>query len=178
MKTSITFTLLAALFGSNYALVAPTVTGTTPPAVACPNSLCKGLADGNYGYVDPATYKPNKHYFTQCLQGLAYCQACWPMNLEFSANCNQCLYSSTDDCVTTKPWEPATTFTCPDECPNRGPDFTGNIADPGNQRQYVGCWNGVTVGCIACPSNLLFNEYENACLFEGKYLTQPLDKKH
>jgi len=93
--------------------------------------------------------------------------------LEFSEKCDQCLYSKNDECVTTEPWEPAVTFECPDKCPHRGPAFSGNIADPGNAKQYVACFYGVTVGCIACPHGLLFNEAENACLYSGKYLTEP-----
>ena len=173
-----TFVALVCVFlASCDAITNPPITGTTPPAVRCPNSLCSGKLDGNFKYADPATYIVNKHYFLQCSQGLAYCQACWPLSLEFSQDCNQCLYQAGDECITTKKWAPATTFTCPDECPRRGPDFNGNIADPTNSRQYVGCWNGVTVGCVACPGNLEFNEYENACLYEGKFLTQPSSKK-
>ena len=165
MKTIIA--LACVVVACNAITISP-ITGTTPPAVKCPNTLCQAKVDGNYGYVD------NKHYFLQCIGGMAYCQPCWPMNLEYSENCNQCLYNAGDECITTKKWEPATTFACPDECPKQGPDFSGNIADPSNKRQYVGCFKGITVGCVACPGVLEFNEYENACLFEGKYLTKPL----
>ena len=143
------------------------ITGTTPPAIDCPNSLCYGKSDGNY-----ALYT-NKNYFLQCSKGLAYCQACWPLSLEFSQNCNQCLYSKHDECITTKKWHPATTFECPDKCPIYGPSFSGNVADPGNTRQYVACWQGVTVGCVACPGNLEFNQQWNACLYQGIYKTAP-----
>ena len=149
----------------------PPFTGTTPPAIPCPNTMCNGKSDGNFAIGS----HPN--YFVQCVGGLAYCQACWPLSLEFSQDCNQCLYTKSDECVTTKKWEPATTFACPDVCPKYGPDFNGNVADPSNARQYVGCWKGVTVGCVACPGNLKFNEYENACLYEGKYLTEPSRKR-
>lgn len=146
------------------------ITGTTPPSVDCPNSLCDGKPDGNFELY----YQ--KHYFLQCLGGQAYCQACWPLSLFFSAKCNQCLYSKGDACATTQKWQPATTFQCPDKCPHFGPEFSGNVADPSNDKQYVACWMGVTVGCVACPSGLLFNEKENACLYQGKYITAPLSK--
>ena len=103
---------------------------------------------------------------------LAYCQACWPLSLEFSEPCNQCLYNRKDECVTTQPWEPATTFECPDKCPARGPHFSGNIGDRHNPHQYIACFHGQTVGCIACPKGLQFNEKWNACLYEGKYKTE------
>ncbi|XP_066922977.1 uncharacterized protein [Clytia hemisphaerica] len=170
MKLLIVFAGIVAVCSG---LSAPDVTGTTPPAVPCPNTLCKGKADGNFAYVNPTNYKLVKNYFVQCLGGNAYCQACWPLSLEFSPRCNQCLYGSNDECVTTLPFQPATTFQCPDKCPHRGPKFTGNIADPAEKRQYVACWEGVTVGCVACPGKLEFNESENACLFEGKYITEP-----
>ena len=146
------------------------MTGTTPPAVPCPNSLCKGKSDGNFEYHNYGQYRAN--YFLQCSNGLAYCQACFPLSLEFSEPCNQCLYARSDDCVSTEPWTPATTFECPDKCPHNGPHFSGNIKDPQNNRQYVACWKGQTVGCVACPNNLLYNEEWNACLFEGKYVTE------
>ena len=82
------------------------------------------------------------------------------------------MYNKADDCVTTDTWEPATTFFCPEICSVRGPDFSGNIVDPSNSRQYVACWNGATVGCVACPGVLEFNEDWNACLYEGKYKTE------
>ena len=162
-----TFILLTTALVACSALTAPPITGTTPPAVDCPNSMCSGKSDGNYAY------SGNHNYFLQCAGGNAYCQACWPLSLEFSPRCNQCLYSKNDECITTKPWEPATTYNCPDICSKYGPDYSGNIADPSQPRQYVGCWLGVTVGCIACPGNLMFNEKENACLYEGKYITEP-----
>ena len=150
------------------------ITGTTPPAVSCPDYLCVGKSDGNYEYYYQGNY--NSHYFLQCSKGKAYCQACWPMSLEYSQGCNQCLYSKKDECVTTKKWAPATTFSCPDMCPGRGHDFSGNMYDPYNTHQYVACWQGVTVGCIICPANLKFNQEENACLYEGKYFTEPIRK--
>ena len=173
MKTTI-IALATILVTVCHALTPPPVTGNTPPAVQCPNTLCKGKVDGNHIYADPSTYKVNKNYFLQCQMGMAYCQACWPATLEYSNKCNQCLYQASDDCVTTQEWKPATTFECPDVCPTRGPDFDGNIADPSNKRQYVGCFKGITVGCVACPGVLEFNEKENACLYEGKYLTRPV----
>jgi len=58
----------------------------------------------------------------------------------------------------------------------KGVDFSGNMADPDQPRQYIACWKGMTVGCIACNSGLLFNETANACLYEGKYWTQMIGK--
>ena len=78
-----------------------------------------------------------------------------------------------DECITTKPWEAAATYFCPAKCPHKGPNFSGNIPDPYNSQQYVACWKGVTVGCIKCPYGLEFNEKWNACLYEGKYKTEP-----
>jgi len=78
----------------------------------------------------------------------------------------------TDPCTTTQNWlKPSSTFSCPDLCPARGVHFSGNIADPNQGGQYIACWNGMTVGCVACPSTLLFNEQENACLYEGRFMT-------
>ena len=145
----------------------PPITGTTPPAIDCPKSLCNDYKEGNF----EMSSHPN--YFLQCIGGEAYCRACFPLHLFFSQKCNQCLYNKDDDCVTTSEWLPATTFQCPDECPNKGPTYTGNIADPTQSRQYVACFEGATVGCVACPGNLEFNESENACLYEGKYITEP-----
>jgi hypothetical protein len=163
MKTVIVFASFVAAIS---AFTPPHITGTTPPAIDCPNKLCHGKYDGNY----EIDYEPN--YFVQCVSGSAYCQACWPLRLEFSGKCNQCLYKKGDDCVTTEKWHPATTFECPDKCPHYGPNHSGNVADPYNPRQYVACWKGVTVGCIACPGVLEFSEKWNACLYEGKYMTQ------
>jgi len=157
-----------------YAITNPPITGTTPPAVPCPNDLCKGKYDGNYEYNYYGKYKSN--YFLQCNGGDAYCQSCFPMYLEFSQTCNQCLYSKHEDCVTTKPWEPVVTYHCPDMCGSRGHKHSGNIQDPYNNAQYIACWNGITVGCIKCPASLLFNEDENACLYEGIHLTEPKDE--
>ena len=40
------------------------------------------------------------------------------------------LFCLSDDCVSTRPFQPATTFNCPDKCPRLGNgDFTGNVAD-------------------------------------------------
>ena len=84
-----------------------------------------------------------------------------------------------DDCVTTLPFQPATTFACPDKCPHAGKHFTGNLADPNNPHQYVGCYQGQTVGCIACPKGLLYNQDWDACLYEGKFKTEKSKpKKH
>uniref|UniRef100_A0A7M5VGL1 Chitin-binding type-2 domain-containing protein n=1 Tax=Clytia hemisphaerica TaxID=252671 RepID=A0A7M5VGL1_9CNID len=143
------------------------------PEVPCPDTLCNGKADGNHYYYPYYTGAYRYNFFLQCLGGKATCQACFPLSLEYSYECNQCLYKKSDACVTTKPWKPVTTFTCPDRCPSYGPKYTGNVADPAQSKQYVACWEGVTVGCIACPGNLMFNEQENACLFEGKYITEP-----
>ncbi|XP_066915677.1 uncharacterized protein [Clytia hemisphaerica] len=163
--------IIFAIISVAAALEVGTQTGTTPPAVPCPDSLCKGKADGNFEYHYYGRYRRN--YFLQCSNGLASCQACWPLSLEFSEGCNQCLYSKHDDCVTTSPWVPEPTYFCPDKCPHRGPKFSGNIPDPYNSQQYVACWEGVTVGCIKCPSGLQFNEKWNACLYEGIYKTEP-----
>lgn len=162
------FNFLKLYFSATSALTPPPITGTTPAPVDCPDSLCYGKDDGNYGY------QSNSHYFLQCDGGKAYCQACWPLSLIFVPKCNQCLYNAYDECVTTQKWHPATTYACPDTCPSKGPKFSGNIADGYQKRQYVACWLGVTVGCVACPGNLEFNEKENACLYEGKYITEPL----
>ena len=161
--THLVFVFLAAT-----ALTPPHITGTTPPPIHCDNYLCDGKHDGNFAH------PKSKNYFVQCVSGLAYCQACWPLHLEFSQQCNQCLYSKHDACVTTAKWYPATTFECPDKCPHEGPYFSGNIEDPHNPHQYVACWKGVTVGCVACPSGLKFNRKWNACLFDGIYKTKPL----
>ena len=146
----------------------PDITGSTPRVLDnCPNSLCEKRPDGNY------EISGEENHFVQCFDSLAYCQPCWPSNLIFSGKCNQCLYERNGDCVTTTEWLPATTFSCPDLCPDKGAEFNGNIADPNNRRHYVGCWEGVTVGCVACPGVLEFNENWNACLYEGKYKTEP-----
>ncbi|XP_066934995.1 uncharacterized protein [Clytia hemisphaerica] len=163
--------IVLALCAASYALEVEKITGTTPPAVPCPDSLCKGKADGNFEYYYYGQYRSN--YFVQCSNGLAACQPCFPLSLEFSQSCNQCLYNKQDDCVTTQPWEPATTLKCTDICPTRGPEFSGNIEDPHSPFQYIACWKGVTVGCVACPSGLQFNEKWNACLFDGIYKTAP-----
>jgi len=154
-----------------YAITNPPITGTTPPAVPCPNDLCTGKHDGNYEYYYHGKHQSN--YFLQCNGGDAYCQSCFPMYLEFSQTCNQCLYSKHDDCVTTKPWKPVVTYHCPDLCVERGHKHSGNIEDPYNPNHYIACWNGVTVGCLDCPGDLQFNEEENACLYERIYLTKP-----
>jgi len=167
------YIILHIFITATYAITNPPITGTTPPAVQCPNSLCKGKADGNFEYHYHGQYRSN--FFLQCSNGLAFCQACFPLSLEFSEPCNQCLYAKSDECVTTKPWEPATTFECPDICPDFGPHFSGNVGDPYNSKQYVACWKGQTVGCIACPYGLDFNAKENACLYMGKYVTEPIN---
>ena len=78
-----------------------------------------------------------------------------------------------DSCLTTKKWNPAVTYQCPDVCPQSGHDFTGNMYDPYTAKQYVACWKGVTVGCVVCPSGLEFNQERNACLYHGLYFTEP-----
>ncbi|XP_066925987.1 uncharacterized protein [Clytia hemisphaerica] len=150
------------------------VTGQTPPPKLCFDSMCNGKADGNYEVRYPnGEYDPN--YFLQCSGGQANCQPCWPQSLEFSQTCNQCLYSRDDECLTTEAWKPASTYDCPDICGRMGPEGRMNIRDPQQPRQYVACWNGMTVGCVKCPGNLLFNETFNACLYDGKYWTQSLN---
>ncbi|XP_057290389.1 uncharacterized protein LOC130613087 [Hydractinia symbiolongicarpus] len=83
---------VALMAGAQADLHTNTVTGTTPPPVPCPNSLCAGKADGNH-YYDHPTMGQKDNYFVQCVSGLAYCQACWPLSLKFKKECNQCLYS-------------------------------------------------------------------------------------
>ncbi|XP_057290438.1 uncharacterized protein LOC130613128 [Hydractinia symbiolongicarpus] len=161
------FTLFAMLAGSQALQINP-ATGPTPPALDCPNSRCAGKSDGSYRIPE----FPN--YFVQCVSGKAHCQACWPLSLYYKEECNQCLYTPSDPCHTTKSWVPEVQYTCPDICAARGPNFKGNIRDNNEPRHYVACWNGVTVGCVNCPKPLLFNEQEGACLWEGKYLTKPL----
>ena len=76
--------------------------------------------------------------------------------------------------MTTKSWVAATTFHCPDMCPSKGADWNGNMADPHEKHQYIACWKGTTVGCVACPHDLMFNEEDNSCLWEGKWMTKPM----
>ena len=64
MKTIIA--LACVLAGCN-AITNPPITGTTPPAIDCPNTMCSGKTDGNYAI---GSYK---NYFTQCIGGMAYC---------------------------------------------------------------------------------------------------------
>ena len=134
------------------------ITRTTPATIECPHSLCRGKYDGNYAV------KENHNYFVQCIHGLAYCQACWPINLEYSETCNQCLYNRHDECHVTQKFVPPTTIQCPDICVHYGPDFSGNIKSPISEKHYAACWKGVTVACVACPKRLLFSEQENSCL--------------
>lgn len=68
MKTTI-ISLATILVAVCNATTPPPVTGNTPPAVRCPNTLCKAKADGNYEYADPSTYIVN-NYFLQCQLGL------------------------------------------------------------------------------------------------------------
>ena len=145
---------------------------TTPQPVTCPDTMCSGKTDGNYAYDYNGNY--DAHYFVQCTDGLANCQACWPMSLVYSQECNQCLYNAGDECITTKAWTPVATYLCPDMCPSNGHDFSGNMYDPYNSHQYIACWKGVTVGCVRCPGDLLFNYEKNACLYKGFYFTKPL----
>ena len=147
---------------------------TTPPAVPCDDSMCSGKSDGNHAYYYHGKFY-NSHYFLQCSNGYAYCQACWPFDLEYSKDCNQCLYNAGDPCVTTKIWTPDATYQCPDLCANYGPKYSGNMYDPDNLKHYIACWEGITVGCVNCPKGLLYNEKENACLYEGKYYTEGHD---
>ena len=145
---------------------------TTPSAVPCDNSMCSGKSDGNYEYYYHGKHY-NSHYFLQCSEGKAYCQACWPLNLVFSKDCNQCLYNQNDECYTTKTWTSAPTYHCPDMCAKYGPNYSGNMYDHYNLHHYVACWKGITVGCINCPKGLLYNEKHDACLYEGHYYTEP-----
>ena len=69
------------------------ITGPTPSPVPCDNSQCNGKHDGNFEYINPKTYEKNPHYFLQCSDGVASCQACWPSSLVFKEDCNQCLYT-------------------------------------------------------------------------------------
>ena len=71
------------------ALKNPTVKGTIPPSVPCPDKMCHGRVDGNYNYVYHGVARSN--YFLQCVSGEAYCQPCFPLSLQFSEKCNQCL---------------------------------------------------------------------------------------
>ncbi|XP_057290660.1 uncharacterized protein LOC130613327 [Hydractinia symbiolongicarpus] len=163
--------IFAAIFVATavYGAFEPGPSGSTPPPCQVPNpSFCGGKSDGNFE--SPF----NIHDFVQCSNGRPYCQSCWPHDLEFSEQCNQCLYNKTDACYTTQTWATKPTFNCPDECPSRGPNFKGNIRDPTQPKHYIACWKGVTVGCVNCPHPLEFNETWNACLYEGKYKTQPL----
>jgi len=53
--------------------------------------MCNGKSDGNYEVkFSDGQIVPN--YFLQCANGQASCQPCWPLSLEFSPECNQCLY--------------------------------------------------------------------------------------
>ena len=56
-----------------------------------PNYLCKDKDNGNYEYSFFGVVNP--HYFLQCSNGIASCQTCWPGNLFFRADCNQCLFN-------------------------------------------------------------------------------------
>uniref|UniRef100_A0A7M5UWH9 Chitin-binding type-2 domain-containing protein n=1 Tax=Clytia hemisphaerica TaxID=252671 RepID=A0A7M5UWH9_9CNID len=145
-----------------------------PPTVACPNTLCQNKPNGNY------QHPSNKNYFIQCSNGEPYCQVCWPLTLEFSEKCNQCLYSANDECAKTLPFadSPISTKTssdCPDQCNMRGPEFSGNLANPFNPRGYISCWLGVTVACLPCPGKLEFNERKNRCLHGGFYEQEPVN---
>ena len=46
------------------------------------------------------------------------------------------------------------------------------VADPYSKRQFVACWKGKTIGCLSCPRDLIYNEEENACLFEGGFRSE------
>ena len=56
-------------------------------------SACSGRDDGNYEFKDKDNGQVIRKFFTQCSNGNAYCQPCWPEDLEFSQKCNQCLYN-------------------------------------------------------------------------------------
>ena len=56
------------------------------------NPFCNGKSDGNHQYKN-ANGVVNEHYFLQCSNGNAYCQACWPLSLVFKPECNQCMYN-------------------------------------------------------------------------------------
>ncbi|XP_066934557.1 uncharacterized protein [Clytia hemisphaerica] len=165
--------IIAALFAVSMALEVPQAAEGPHIAkdVDCPSYLCNGKPDGNFEYRPYSGYVKNQ--FVQCVDGKPSCQVCWPKNLEFSEKCNQCLYSAHDECVSTVAFSPAVTSFCPDKCPHRGPKFSGNIADSDNNKHYIACWEGVTVGCVDCPKGLLFNEQWNACLYNGVHITKP-----
>ena len=82
-----------------------------------------------------------------------------------------------DECYTTDTWVPASTYECPDMCTQYGPDYDGNVNDPGNPHHYVACWKGVTMGCVACPGNLMFNMRNNSCMYDGEHYTMPMELK-
>ncbi|XP_066911535.1 uncharacterized protein [Clytia hemisphaerica] len=140
----------------------------------CRDSLCARRADGNYGIKDA----PN--HFVSCVNKKAYCQHCWPSTLVYKEECNQCTYTLKDECQTTHAIvapprrEGDKEIICPDICVKKGPKFDGNIANPNYKGHYVACWKGMTVGCIDCPGDLLFNEKEQACLYDGKFMTEPM----
>ena len=78
-----------------FSFKANNITGTTPPHVTCPNKLCHSKMDGNFIYNDPHTGDERSNYFVQCSNGKASCQPCFPLSLEFSEKCNQCLPKKT-----------------------------------------------------------------------------------
>ena len=72
---------------------------------------------------------------------------------------------TTTTTTTKKPTTGTKNNVCPDLCPGIGNNFSGNVRDPANDRHYVGCWQGRTVGCQRCPANLIFNEAINQCVY-------------
>jgi len=150
------------------------VTGEPLPQIDCPREMCNGKDNGNYEYRNNGETREN--YFVSCMGGIAYCQPCFPLTLVFKEECNQCVYSMEDSCYTTQPYTQSTlpAFDCPSgRCPSRDEDFSGNVADPNERRHYIACWKGMVTGCVTCPYPLLFNEEENSCLYDGKYMTEP-----
>lgn len=53
--------------------------------------MCEGKENGNYEYRHGGESREN--YYVSCSGGIAYCQPCFPLNLVFKEECNQCVYS-------------------------------------------------------------------------------------
>ncbi|XP_066910840.1 uncharacterized protein [Clytia hemisphaerica] len=173
MKFWIGFIGVLFVIDVSVALTAKPVTGVSPPPITCPKSLCINRTDGNYAY--QLNGAKNDHYFLQCSGGEASCQPCFPQSLVFKEECNQCLTSLRSECVDNGQGVPLPEYFCPDKCGREGlPEFfTGNIEDPYNPEHYVVCLAGKLAACIKCPEGLEFNEMWNACLYSGKYKTEP-----
>ena len=68
--------------------------------------MCLDKKDGDYAYYNPDIVPPNdriKSYYLSCVGRYAYCRFCWPLTLEYSESCNQCLFKNTDPCYPTPP---------------------------------------------------------------------------